>query len=73
MQMTNPNENPTVWGRDRPDSQEVEITPEMVAAGLSAYEWHAESVDPEYLIKKVYTAMAAVSPRAAWPPGHRWS
>ena len=49
-------------------SQDVEITPEMVAAGISAFEWFAESVDPGYLVAQVYIAMARASRPAALPP-----
>ena len=38
-------------------TQDVEITPEMVAAGLSAFEWHSESVDPTFLVGQIYSAM----------------
>ena len=49
------------------EAQDVEITAEMLAAGLSAYEWFSKSVDPGYLVEQVYIAMVAARPQA--PPG----
>jgi hypothetical protein len=46
---------------EKVETQDVKITPEMVLAGLSAFEWYSGSTDPEYLVRKIYTAMHAVS------------
>jgi hypothetical protein len=51
----------TVEGRDRPEAQEVEITPEMMAAGLSALRAFAGSLPERLLIVEIYSAMRAVS------------
>ena len=38
-------------------AQGVEITPEMVSAGVGAFDFYSRSVDSFYLVEQVYIAM----------------
>lgn len=43
----------------------VEITPEMVSAGVQAFDMYVESADPWFLVKQIYSAMDALNPESA--------
>jgi len=45
-------------GRDRPEATEIEITPEMINAGVTALEELRDSCSMDYLVAQVYIAMS---------------
>ena len=57
----------TVVERDRPESQDVEITAEMLSAGEAVFEHLWSSVSSDYLVAAIYRAMHEVSRLAEAP------
>ena len=47
-----------ILGVEKVEVQDVEITPEMVEAGISCFEEFCETFPAEQLVKAIYTAMA---------------